>query len=497
MVPLGLLLAACADSTVTPSDGARRVADHAVSSYLDSTVATLADLLTFRTVAQEGLANADNPEFRRMSQYLEDKSSALGFDFEDHGAVVVVGFGDARDRLGLVTHGDVQPADATKWAQDPFSLDTTSEAGRLIGRGTEDDKGPIATALYAMKALSDRDVVLDRRVELIVSYTEESDWAPFQAFLSSNRPPALNVALDSEYPVVTAEKGFGAIFLSVPPNSRDAGGDSPVLHAFTGGVFLSQIPEDAEAHIRSPNDDLEATLREAAQQDPDVQYTFERTSDSLIVRARGVSAHSSKPWDGVNAITHLAMLLDEWDWPATQAADMVLLVNTLVGDGDEAELFGDVAYDHEFMGPLTLSLTTLAQDDENQLVAGINIRRPAGRSNRAVDRAIREAVDQWSENTGVHLGVSTTVSDPYYLRSAPHVPVLLGIFRHYAGQPDAEPIAIGGGTHARLMPNGVNFGPAMPGQPYTGHSEHEYMTREQLRLNLEMYSAMLAELAGR
>jgi dipeptidase D len=36
----------------------------------------------------------------------------------------------------------------------------------------------------------------------------------------------------------------------------------------------------------------------------------------------------------------------------------------------------------------------------------------------------------------------------------------------------------------------------MPGEPYTGHSEHEYMTRDQMRLNLEMYTAMLVELAG-
>ncbi len=61
---------------------------------------------------------------------------------------------------------------------------------------------------------------------------------------------------------------------------------------------------------------------------------------------------------------------------------------------------------------------------------------------------------------------------------------------------EAGPIAIGGGTHARLVPNGVNFGPAMPGEPYTGHSEHEYQTREQYLLNLKMYTAMLVHLAG-
>ncbi len=57
-------------------------------------------------------------------------------------------------------------------------------------------------------------------------------------------------------------------------------------------------------------------------------------------------------------------------------------------------------------------------------------------------------------------------------------------------------MAIGGGAHARLLPNGVNFGPAMPGEPYTGHSEHEYLERGQLLSNLEMHTAMLVELAA-
>ena len=36
----------------------------------------------------------------------------------------------------------------------------------------------------------------------------------------------------------------------------------------------------------------------------------------------------------------------------------------------------------------------------------------------------------------------------------------------------------------------------MPGEKYTGHSEHEFVTEDQFRLNLRMYTAMLVELAG-
>ncbi len=36
----------------------------------------------------------------------------------------------------------------------------------------------------------------------------------------------------------------------------------------------------------------------------------------------------------------------------------------------------------------------------------------------------------------------------------------------------------------------------MPDEPYRGHSEHEFISREAFRLNLEMYTALIAELAS-
>ncbi len=492
-----LLLAACErPAAEVPSERAREIAAYSRATYADAAIATLADLLAFRTVHQEGIENADNPDFQAQTAYLQRLAADLGLDFADHGAVVVIGLGEAQDRLGIVTHGDLQPADPSKWAQDPFSLDTLSEPGRLIGRGVEDDKGPIAAALYAMKAVKDQDLPLRRRVELIISLTEESDWQLFMEYLEHNQPPELNVTLDSEYPLVIAENGWNSIMLSLPPTG-DASSDAPRLVSLTGGAFLSQIPEDATAVIANPTPELVARLQDAATQHPEITYTFERSADSLTVLARGVAAHSSKPWEGRNAITHLAALLAAHDWRDSQAARMVQLINDLVGTGDYAEKFGDVAHTHPFMGRLTLSLTTLGYEEEN-LVAGINIRSPAGRSPEQLEGLLRETVAGWKERTGFSdVTERIFTSAPYYLEDAPHIPVLLAIFAHYTGQPDAQPISIGGGTHARLMPNGLNFGPAMPGEPYTGHSEHEYMRREVFLLTLEMYTAMLVELAGR
>jgi dipeptidase D len=488
-------LAGAAAAALQPAASApgRSTADYALATYGEAVVRTLAELVAFPTVHQEGHPNQGEASFKAMTAYLQRATAELGLDFTDSGAVVVVGMGRGEKRFGMITHGDVQPADASKWAKGPFTLDAQSKPGRLIGRGAEDDKGPIAAALYAMKAVKDRAHPLARRVELIISYTEESDWAPFEAYLAKNPPPDLNVVLDAEYPVVVAEKGWVGFHLRVGGADTVAG---PAITRFTGGAFLSQVPEDAVAEVRGADAALVARLQAAAAADRAVRYAFEPSPALLTIRARGVSAHSSKPREGVNAITHLAEVLSTVAWPETPAGNAVRLVHDLVGTGYEAERFGKIAYADAFMGPLTLSLGT-AREDRGLVDLGINLRRPVGKSAATIEREIRGAVKEWQKASGVPVEIAELeVYDPYDARQAPQVPVLLDIFRTFTGKLDAAAISMGGGTHARLVPSGVCFGPVMPGEPYTGHAEGEYIERSDLLLSLQLYAAMIERLAA-
>ena len=91
--------------------------------------------------------------------------------------------------------------------------------------------------------------------------------------------------------------------------------------------------------------------------------------------------------------------------------------------------------------------------------------------------------------------LAAQIGEPWVQDNAPQLPTLMKVFSHYTGIQDPQPIAIGGGTNSRLFPRAVSFGPTMPGKLYTGHSEHEHITEKQLLLNLEMYTAVLVELA--
>lgn len=490
-------LAASVAAASEPPAEATRLAERAVDAYADAQVELLADLVEFRTYHREGVPNAEHPEYRRFAEFVGAKAAEFGLDFTDMGAVLVVSLGDSEDRLGIVTHGDVQPADADKWAKSPFTLDTTSEPGRLIARGTEDDKAPIATAMYAMKTIREAGIELDRRIELIISLTEEHDWAPFRKILETWEPPAVNIAIDSVYPVAVAEKGWGALWIRFDRTGR-ASGDGPVVRRFEGGAFISQVPEDAVLEVTGVDDGLVERIRKRASAfEPEVAVTLRREGNELAIDVKGRSAHSMQPSEGINALAHAAALLEGEELADTAAARAVDFVNELIGLGVHGEQFGDAAYRHDFMGPLTVNLSTVTVK-EDLLEVAVNTRAPAGKSAERLEADMRTAVREWaSSNEYDRPAVKASLSDAYLPERPPQVDELLAVYRHYTGDEDAEPVSLAGGTNARLLPNGVNFGPSMPGVLYTGHSEHEFITREQMTLNLRMYTAMMTWLAAR
>ena len=475
------------------SPAATATALHARKTYAAQVVDSLAGMVAFNTVADPKVPFDRNPAHIGFKRFIKQEAFRLGLDFTDYGYVMVVGLGEGKERVGVVTHGDVQPVDPSKWKQSPFKLDRVSEPGLLLGRGTEDDKGPIATAMYAMKAIKDRKLALKKRIELYIYMAEESDWAPLEAFLKTHTPPQINITLDAEYPAVTAEKGWGEVRVTLPDMGA-APGSTPLMASFTGGFFGSQIPEDASAAIDNANAELEAAIRARAAMQQGMQYRYTWEGKRLIINAKGLAAHSSKPQEGVNAIAMLADALDVQSWRASQAGLMVDFVNDMIGTGLYGERFGKIAYSDSFMGPLTVSPTTLKQEEKG-LVLGINLRRPRGKSTAELTAQLQQAFDKWKAPRQPRATLQAQITEPWVQDNAPQLPTLMKVFSHYTGGTDPQPIAIGGGTNSRLFPHAVAFGPTMPGKIYTGHSEHEYISEQQLLLNLEMYTAVLVELA--
>ena len=487
--------ALAAPAGAIPGPVAVKTAKYAVETYRNDVVDLLGKLVSFNTVADPNVPSDQNPVHIAFKNVLKEEAARLGLDYTDYGWTVIIGLGQASERLGIVTHGDVQPVDPSKWKKSPFVLDRTSEPGKLIARGAEDDKGPIATALYAMKSIRDNGVPLSKRIELYVYMGEESDWGPLTEFLKTHVPPQMSITLDAEYPVVTAEKGGGTVAVTIPASSAQTlAAGVPFIQSFKGGFFGTQIPEDAQAVIANATPALEKLIRARGAQQDGMAYSFAWNEANLTVTGKGLSAHSSKPQEGVNAVSMLADALAVQAWTDTTAGAVVNYLNDMVGTGIHAEKFGNIAYRDSFMGPLTFAPTVIRQLDDGIEVA-INVRRPQGKSSDQLTAEINAALAQWQGRRVPLSNIKIGVREPWILQNPPQLPTLLSTFSYFTGMKNPKAVAIVGGTNSRLFPNAVSFGPAMPGKKYTGHSEHEFITTKQLLLNLQMYTAALVELA--
>jgi len=117
------------------------------------------------------------------------------------------GAGHAKPLL-LLHHMDVVPADASRWARDPFGAEIAD--GKLWGRGSIDMKGPGVVQLYAFILLKRLNVTLDRDVLLMAVPDEEIGGGNGAAWMRKNH----FADLDPEY--VLDEGGFGSRDLFAP-----------------------------------------------------------------------------------------------------------------------------------------------------------------------------------------------------------------------------------------------------------------------------------------
>ena len=73
---------------------------------------------------------------------------------------------------------------------------------------------------------------------------------------------------------------------------------------------------------------------------------------------------------------------------------------------------------------------------------------------------------------------------------------LLEVYHDMTGL-DAYPIAIGGGTYSRTMPNTVAFGPCFPGDPDPCHMPDEYIEVEKYMMSIRIMAHAIETLAGK
>lgn len=372
-------------------------------------------------------------------------------------------FGEGEELLAILCHLDVvPPGNLDLWNSGPF--DPIVKDGFIIGRGTQDDKGPSIAALYAMKSLMDAGVTFNKRVRFIFGVDEENLWRCLSKYNEKEERATMGFAPDSTFPVTYAEKGL----LQVKLHSKKAS-----AYTLKAGEAMNVVPEEA-----AYEGEWAAEIAEQLSKD-EVDYV----QNGQKITVKGKSVHSKNAPDGINAIVRLAKALQPFD----ESAALKFLSEAIQEDARGLAIFGEV--EDEVSGILTCNAATLSIG-EKETVIGIDIRYPVTIEKEFIVNHLRAAAEKYDLDYDEYdyLG-------PLYVPvDTPLVETLMAVYQEKTGD-KREAMVSGGATYARTMENCVAFGAQMPHAEATLHGPNERMALEDIYAAMGIYAEGIYRLA--
>lgn len=381
-----------------------------------------------------------------------------------------VEIGEGEEMVAVLGHLDVVPL-GEGWHYPGFGA--VEENGRIYGRGILDDKGPTIGAIYALKAIKDSGISLDRRVRVIFGTDEENGSSCIRHYVGCGEElPVMGFTPDGSYPLIFCEKGMTTLRVG-KKNVEE--GEKKIL-CFEGGTAANIVTEKCVLKVEGS---LEIEETEGVRS--------EKIGNVTQVFAEGKSSHGSKPENGVNAAIRLlkAVRKNYFGGDFQRLMDFLL---EKIGTETNGEKLG-IRYFDEETGETTVNLGILRYSKERMEVS-LDIRYP---KNGEPDR-VYEKMQKNLSAYGLEILNCSAEKLLYVPKDSELVRKLMKVYRERTGRKDA-PLAIGGGTYAKMFPNMVAFGPSFAEDEETIHQPDEYAEIEKLMLCIELSAAAIVELS--
>lgn len=458
--------------------------DELVKSYREDMIQSLEELVRIPSVINLENAGEGAPfgqEIRSALDGLMELAKELGFKVRDYdGYAATVDFGTEGKEVGILSHIDVVPA-GNGWTRKPFLPEICD--GKMYGRGTVDDKGPLVACLYAMKAIQESGLPIRNHVRHIIGCDEETGHRCIKYYLTKEKGPDLGFSPDAMFTVIHAEKGI--LRFQIKSDRKLPDPEELCVIRVAGGTVVNAVPNIAEVWLGGPREQLEEVQKEFRIKAADGSGEME--GDVLHLTFHGVSAHAMQPWLGQNAILPMIRFLKELPFGDLKTREYFQNLDTLFGDGWEGRNLG-VACEDQLSGKLSMNLGILNVEGEGMDLK-VDVRCPVH-----IDLdTIWKTICLTCEKYGFQPEYWQKRPPLYVPKDAKLVQILLEVYADVTGTWE-EPITIGGGTYCRDVENFVSFGPVFPGKPELAHEADEFIDLDELMECARLYAQALYRL---
>ena len=437
-------------------------------------VAAIQDVVRIDSV--KGPAEPDAPYGRGPKAALDHVlalGQKLGFRIGNvENRVGWIEYGKGEEMVGVLGHLDVVPV-GEGWTHPPFGAEI--QDGKIYGRGVLDDKGPVIGAVYALKAIRELGLPLDRRIRIMFGTDEECGSSCVKRYIEKGEEiPTVGFTPDADYPLIFCEKGTTNAILGGKIRDR-------------GNIHVLRLEGGTAPNVVTPRCRL--TVEGDLPVSPAEGVTVEKKNGCTTVEAVGLGAHGSTPALGINAAVRLFHAVKGIPFGG-DFQHMMDFVLKRIGTFSDGSAMGIDCRDEE-TGETTVNLGVLKYDGEEMSLT-LDIRYPK----TADPEHIRRQVERCAAEYGLGIIKLWQVPVLYVPRDSELVRKLMAVYTEQTGV-RAEPLAIGGGTYAKAFPNMVAFGPLFPGDPEVIHQPDECAEIARLMQSFQIAAAAMMELARR
>ena len=290
-------------------------------------------------------------------------------------------------------------------------------------------------------------------------------------------------------------------------NDKAARGRLEMLMAanFTGrDLFITTTyrdddlpPNRAEAVVEGLSGEIIRDICRKTENETGIHFTVEpvlpdvsaNQGERWFIRATGTSTHASTPWEGNNAVTGLIKAAASL--PLSDSAGFRTLngLAEIFPHNDYYGVAAGVAQKDEISGVLTLG-TNMVDYQVTGLMGKIDSRAPLCASKENMLDVLRARLDA----EGIQMDPESRMTPPHHVpEDKPFVQTLLSCYEQVMGE-KGYCMAIGGGTYAHRLENGVAFGCMKLGTDYHMHGADEYLIIDEMVRSAELFALAIAEI---
>lgn len=442
-----------------------------ISDHLNEMITDICQFAAIPSVLDPETVQEDAPfgiEVKNALEWILKKGESFGFETKNYdGYCGEINVGHGEKILGIMCHADVVSA-GEGWDTEPFV--PTVKNGKIYGRGTADDKGPIVSSLYSVKYLSENGLIPDDiTIRLIIGCDEEEDWRCIEYYKENcERLPDYAIVPDGYFPMIFCEKGlldYDMVFLHPQNQKADI-----QVRTLKGGTARNVVPAKAECVLAMDKAiicNVEAQLKAME----NIQVLKEE--NTLIVNSFGKSVHGMWPENGENAISRLMEALGNIK-ESTSIDQFVTLYNENIGlDYNGRKM--NICFEDDLSGISTFNVGMLEMNNDG-IVIKVNYRYPA-----SMERCDAEgAVIKSTQDAGFQYRFGAYINPVYIDPESKFMKVLMKSYVDATGDSETKPFAIGGATYARGIPNAVSYGPLFPYETELAHEANEFLLIDSL-----------------